>query len=66
MRSRQEKKVGEVLKFEGDFEVDEVDNVEEQRWVVKEQSHVEVYDCLKGGSGNSGGKRLAISMVEEE
>ncbi|GJY72773.1 putative reverse transcriptase domain-containing protein [Tanacetum coccineum] len=31
----------------------------------KEQSHDEVYDCLKGGSGNSGGKRLAISMVEE-
>ncbi|GJU14556.1 hypothetical protein Tco_1142522, partial [Tanacetum coccineum] len=25
----------------------------------------EVYGCLKGGSGNSGGKRLAISMVEE-
>ncbi|GJS60238.1 hypothetical protein Tco_0655022 [Tanacetum coccineum] len=30
-----------------------------------EQSHDEVYGCLKGGSGNSGGKRLAISMVEE-
>ncbi|GJY83520.1 hypothetical protein Tco_0496896 [Tanacetum coccineum] len=30
-----------------------------------EQSHGEVYGCLKGGSGNSGGKRLAISMVEE-
>ncbi|GJY40007.1 FAR1 DNA binding domain-containing protein [Tanacetum coccineum] len=29
------------------------------------QSHDEVYGCLKGGSGNSGGKRLAISMVEE-
>ncbi|GJY08443.1 hypothetical protein Tco_0375497 [Tanacetum coccineum] len=31
----------------------------------RKQSHDEVYDCLKGGSGNSGGKRLAISMVEE-
>ncbi|GJT67031.1 hypothetical protein Tco_1018511 [Tanacetum coccineum] len=30
-----------------------------------EQSHDEVYGCLKGGSGNSGGRRLAISMVEE-
>ncbi|GJW66652.1 DNA-directed DNA polymerase [Tanacetum coccineum] len=30
-----------------------------------EQSHGEVYCYLKGGSGNSGGKRLAISMVEE-
>ncbi|GJT22120.1 hypothetical protein Tco_0892057 [Tanacetum coccineum] len=30
-----------------------------------EQSHDKVYGCLKGGSGNSGGKRLAISMVEE-
>nr|GEV47700.1 hypothetical protein [Tanacetum cinerariifolium] len=30
-----------------------------------EQSHDEVYGCLKGGSGNSGGKRLAISVVEE-
>ncbi|GKF43039.1 hypothetical protein Tco_0126381, partial [Tanacetum coccineum] len=30
-----------------------------------EQSHNEVYGCLKGGSGNSEGKRLAISMVEE-
>ncbi|GKA79096.1 hypothetical protein Tco_0785692, partial [Tanacetum coccineum] len=30
-----------------------------------EQSHDEVYGCLKGGSGNSGGKILAISMVEE-
>ncbi|GJZ54287.1 hypothetical protein Tco_0609172 [Tanacetum coccineum] len=30
-----------------------------------EQSHNEVYGCLKCGSGNSGGKRLAISMVEE-
>ncbi|GKC63110.1 hypothetical protein Tco_1095708 [Tanacetum coccineum] len=30
-----------------------------------EQSHDEVYGCLKGGSGNSGGKRLAIFMVEE-
>ncbi|GJU00843.1 reverse transcriptase domain-containing protein [Tanacetum coccineum] len=32
---------------------------------MNEQSHDEVYDCLKGGSGNSGGKRLAIFMVEE-
>ncbi|GKE97789.1 hypothetical protein Tco_0021140, partial [Tanacetum coccineum] len=30
-----------------------------------EQSHAEVYSCLKGGSGNSGEKILAISMVEE-
>ncbi|GJX29400.1 hypothetical protein Tco_0237479 [Tanacetum coccineum] len=30
-----------------------------------EQSHDEVYGCLKGGIRNSGGKRLAISMVEE-
>ncbi|GKD34021.1 hypothetical protein Tco_1249530, partial [Tanacetum coccineum] len=30
-----------------------------------QQSHDEVYGCLKGGSGNIGGKRLAISMVEE-
>ncbi|GKC31271.1 hypothetical protein Tco_1038565, partial [Tanacetum coccineum] len=30
-----------------------------------EQSYDEVYGCLKGGSGNSGEKRLAISMVEE-
>ncbi|GKD14065.1 hypothetical protein Tco_1198472, partial [Tanacetum coccineum] len=30
-----------------------------------EQSHDEVYGCLKGGSLNSGVKRLAISMVEE-
>ncbi|GJQ96849.1 hypothetical protein Tco_0007988 [Tanacetum coccineum] len=30
-----------------------------------EQSHDDVYGCLKGGSRNSGGKRLAISMVEE-
>ncbi|GJW89557.1 hypothetical protein Tco_0167110 [Tanacetum coccineum] len=30
-----------------------------------EQSHDEIYGCLKGGSGNSRGRRLAISMVEE-
>ncbi|GJU92485.1 putative reverse transcriptase domain-containing protein [Tanacetum coccineum] len=30
-----------------------------------QQSHDEVYGCLNGGSGNSRGKRLAISMVEE-
>ncbi|GKE85068.1 hypothetical protein Tco_1558810 [Tanacetum coccineum] len=30
-----------------------------------EQSRDEVYGCLKGGSRNSRGKRLAISMVEE-
>ncbi|GKF73416.1 hypothetical protein Tco_0219748, partial [Tanacetum coccineum] len=29
------------------------------------QSHDEVYGCLKGGSRYIGGKRLAISMVEE-
>ncbi|GKE81550.1 hypothetical protein Tco_1551550, partial [Tanacetum coccineum] len=28
-------------------------------------SHDEVYGCLKGGSGNSEGKRLDVSMVEE-
>ncbi|GKF44142.1 hypothetical protein Tco_0130694 [Tanacetum coccineum] len=33
--------------------------------VSSEQSHDEVYGCLKGGSKNSGAKRLAISMVEE-
>ncbi|GKF54147.1 hypothetical protein Tco_0161057 [Tanacetum coccineum] len=31
-----------------------------------EQSHDEVYGCIKGGSGNSREKRLTISMVEEE
>ncbi|GJS76661.1 hypothetical protein Tco_0726542 [Tanacetum coccineum] len=41
-----------------------------QRWMIRnskivEQSHDEVYGCLKGDSGNSGGKRLAISMVED-
>ncbi|GJX62090.1 hypothetical protein Tco_0890150 [Tanacetum coccineum] len=46
--------------FKGLFGVLLVDNAEEQR-----KSHDEVYGCLKGGSGNSGGKRLAISMVEE-
>ncbi|GJV72314.1 ribonuclease H-like domain-containing protein [Tanacetum coccineum] len=30
-----------------------------------DQSHDEVYGCLKGGSRNSGGKRLATFMVEE-
>ncbi|GKC23407.1 hypothetical protein Tco_1025557 [Tanacetum coccineum] len=30
-----------------------------------EQSHDEVYGCVKGGSRNSGGKRLAIFIVEE-
>ncbi|GKA53196.1 hypothetical protein Tco_0746511 [Tanacetum coccineum] len=39
---------------------DELDNVK-----TDEQSHDEVYSCLKGGSGNSRGKILAISMVEE-
>ncbi|GKE58437.1 hypothetical protein Tco_1497622 [Tanacetum coccineum] len=39
---------------------DELNNVK-----TDEQSHDEVYGCLKGGSGNSGGKILAISMVEE-
>ncbi|GJY58169.1 hypothetical protein Tco_0458061 [Tanacetum coccineum] len=29
------------------------------------QSNDEVYGCIKGGSGNSRGRRLAISMVEE-
>ncbi|GKC83905.1 hypothetical protein Tco_1139622 [Tanacetum coccineum] len=33
--------------------------------VGNEQSHDEVYGCLKVGSRNSGGKILAISMVEE-
>ncbi|GKA03337.1 hypothetical protein Tco_0676118 [Tanacetum coccineum] len=40
----------------------ELDNVKTD----VEQSHDEVYGCLKGGCGNSGGKRLAISKVEEE
>ncbi|GKD50022.1 hypothetical protein Tco_1278998 [Tanacetum coccineum] len=40
---------------------DELDNVKTDG----EQSHDEVYGCLKGGSRNSGGKILAISMVEE-
>ncbi|GJU06742.1 hypothetical protein Tco_1123172 [Tanacetum coccineum] len=40
---------------------DELDNVKTDG----EQSHDEVYDCLKGGSRNSGGKRLAIFMDEE-
>ncbi|GJZ18792.1 ribonuclease H-like domain-containing protein [Tanacetum coccineum] len=31
----------------------------------EEQSHDEVYVCLKGGSGDSGGKRLSIFMVVE-
>ncbi|GKA20718.1 hypothetical protein Tco_0700707 [Tanacetum coccineum] len=39
---------------------DELDNVKTDG----EQSHDEVYGCLKGGSGNSGEKRLAIFMVE--
>nr|GEW39182.1 splicing factor [Tanacetum cinerariifolium] len=30
-----------------------------------EQSHEEVYGCLKGGTGNSRGKRISISMVVE-
>nr|GEV30019.1 hypothetical protein [Tanacetum cinerariifolium] len=33
--------------------------------VSNEQSHDEVQGCLKGGSRNSGGNRLANSMVEE-
>ncbi|GJU94343.1 hypothetical protein Tco_1319099 [Tanacetum coccineum] len=48
---------------EGDFEVEEVKYLEYERAIY--QSHNEVYGCLKGGSRNSGGKRLAISMVEE-
>nr|GEU30049.1 nucleosome assembly protein 1;4-like [Tanacetum cinerariifolium] len=35
------------------------------RCVKVEQSHDEVYGCLKGGNGNSRGKRLSVSMVEE-
>ncbi|GJS50928.1 hypothetical protein Tco_0624290 [Tanacetum coccineum] len=35
------------------------------RRFTRKQSHDEVYGCLKGGSRNSGGKRLALSMVEE-
>ncbi|GKE13914.1 hypothetical protein Tco_1421491, partial [Tanacetum coccineum] len=31
----------------------------------RKQPHDEVYGCLKYVSGNSGGRRLAISMVEE-
>ncbi|GJV63303.1 hypothetical protein Tco_1474131 [Tanacetum coccineum] len=33
--------------------------------IFKEQSPDEVYDCIRGGSRNSRGKRLTISMVEE-
>ncbi|GKB06872.1 hypothetical protein Tco_0835105 [Tanacetum coccineum] len=64
--------------FKGLFGVLLDDNVEEQRWVCEmipgsyralrmfiEQSHDEVYGYHKGGSRNSRGKRLAISMVEE-
>ncbi|GJT67032.1 hypothetical protein Tco_1018512 [Tanacetum coccineum] len=40
---------------------DELDNVKTDG----EQPHDEVYGCLKYVSGNSGGRRLAISMVEE-
>ncbi|GKA56036.1 hypothetical protein Tco_0755108 [Tanacetum coccineum] len=40
---------------------DELDNVKTDG----EQLHDEVYGCLKGGSRNSEGKRLSISMVEE-
>ncbi|GJY83333.1 hypothetical protein Tco_0496709 [Tanacetum coccineum] len=40
---------------------DKLDNVKTDG----EQSHDEVYGCLKCGSGNSRGRRLAISMVEE-
>ncbi|GKB44229.1 hypothetical protein Tco_0889171 [Tanacetum coccineum] len=52
--------------FDGDKKTnedrdDKLDNVKTDG----EQSHDEVYGCLKGGSGNSGGRRLAISMVEE-
>ncbi|GKE42762.1 hypothetical protein Tco_1470046 [Tanacetum coccineum] len=47
---------------EGNGDVSSVCFVSENN---NKQSHNEVYDCLKGGSGNSGGKRLAISMVEE-
>ncbi|GJU92263.1 hypothetical protein Tco_1304686 [Tanacetum coccineum] len=45
--------------FKSLFGVLLVDSVEEQRTID------EVYGCLKGGSRNSRGKRLAISMVEE-
>ncbi|GJX35050.1 hypothetical protein Tco_0246607 [Tanacetum coccineum] len=44
-----------------EFRDDELDNFKTDG----EQSHDEVYGCLKSGSGNSRGKRLAISMVEE-
>ncbi|GJU34381.1 hypothetical protein Tco_1182735 [Tanacetum coccineum] len=43
-----------------------MDSAKNERAINKpsapEQSHDEVYGCLKGGSGNSRGKRLAISM----
>ncbi|GKD32135.1 hypothetical protein Tco_1242913 [Tanacetum coccineum] len=44
-----------------EYRDDELDNVKTDG----EQSHDEVYGFLKGGSGNSRGKRLSISMVEE-
>ncbi|GJR08349.1 hypothetical protein Tco_0791001 [Tanacetum coccineum] len=52
---------GDVSSKKNEDRDDELDNVKTDG----EQSHGEVYDCLKGGSGNSGGKILALSMVEE-
>ncbi|GKE67865.1 hypothetical protein Tco_1522026, partial [Tanacetum coccineum] len=52
---------GDVSSKTNEDKDDEIDNVKRDG----EQSHDEVYGCLKGGSRNSGGKRLAISMVED-
>ncbi|GKF53371.1 hypothetical protein Tco_0160281, partial [Tanacetum coccineum] len=52
---------GDVSSKTNEDRDDELDNVK----MDGEHSHDEVYGYLKGGSGNSGGKILAISMVEE-
>ncbi|GKE53038.1 hypothetical protein Tco_1488194, partial [Tanacetum coccineum] len=49
----------------GEFDKDALDTLLRIKSISIKQSHDEVYGCLKGGSGNSGGKRLAISMVKE-
>ncbi|GJY44286.1 hypothetical protein Tco_0432499 [Tanacetum coccineum] len=58
--TRREKKCLGVRRIVYEFETRRMRDVR-----IKVSTHDEVYGCLKGGSGNSGGKRLAISMVEE-
>ncbi|GKA87112.1 hypothetical protein Tco_0808823 [Tanacetum coccineum] len=58
--SKQSRTKVDDWEFKGLFGALLVDNVKEQRWVCEM-----IPSCLKGGSGNSGGKRLVISMVEE-